>query len=300
MKYTGAGPDALWTTFPGHDLNASCTSFQGIRTVMGLDFPAIHSVAFSIGPLPIRWYALAYLSGFLLGWRYALYLATLDKDTPPTKDHVDDFLPWTIIGVILGGRIGYVLFYQFDLYFASPLEALKVWHGGMSFHGGALGVITALILYPYIKKIPHMRLADIVCACIPVGLFFGRIANFVNGELYGRAAELPWAVKFPAGGYIPRHPSQLYEAGLEGLVLFLILFVMMRTDSIRNRPGIVSGAFLLGYGVFRSIVELFREPDEQIGLIMGSVSMGQILSAPMMAAGALLILYAATRSKKTG
>ena len=264
---------------------------------MAFDFPAIHPVAFSLGPLAVRWYALAYLAGFLLGWRYALWLAGLDKDKGPTKDHVDDFLPWTIVGVILGGRLGYILFYQPDFYFANPGEALKLWHGGMSFHGGALGVITALVVYPYIKKIPHLRLADIICACVPVGLFFGRIANFINGELYGRVSDVPWAVKFPAGGFEPRHPSQLYEAGLEGALLFLILFALIRSDAVRNRPGIVSGVFLLGYGLFRAFVEFFREPDEQIGLLMGLISMGQILSAPMMAAGAGLVIYALVRRK---
>lgn len=262
---------------------------------MGFDFPDIHPVAFSIGPLAIRWYALAYLAGFLLGWRYALSLAGLDKDKNPTGAHIDDFLPWAILGVVLGGRLGYVLFYNFDLYLESPLAALRVWEGGMSFHGGALGVIAALIIYPYVRKIEHLRLADIVCACVPLGLFFGRIANFINGELYGRAAELPWAVKFPAGGFVPRHPSQLYEAGLEGLVLFLILFSLMRSEAIRNRPGIVSGVFLAGYGIFRAFVEFYREPDEQIGYIAGVISMGQVLSLPMIAAGIVLAAYAALR-----
>lgn len=259
---------------------------------MALAFPDIDPVALWVGPLPIRWYALAYLTGILLGWRYALSLAGLDKDTPPSKTDIDDFLPWAIAGVILGGRIGYVLFYQFDLYLSQPLEALKLWHGGMSFHGGAAGVIAALIIYPLVKKIPHFRLADIVCACVPIGLFFGRIANFVNGELYGRVSDVPWAFVFPRGGALPRHPSQLYEAGLEGAVLFLILCFMIRSEKIRNRPGLVSGVFLLGYGMFRSFVEFFREPDEQIGLFMNAISMGQILCLPMMVGGAGMMIYA--------
>jgi phosphatidylglycerol:prolipoprotein diacylglycerol transferase len=264
---------------------------------MAFDFPALHPVAFSIGPLPIRWYALAYLTGFLLGWAYALRLARLEKDGRPTREDIDDFLPWAIAGVILGGRLGYVLFYQPALYLAEPLEALKLWHGGMSFHGGALGVIAALIIYPYRRNIPHLRLADIVCASVPIGLFFGRIANFINGELFGRVTDVPWAVKFPAGGYLPRHPSQLYEAGLEGLVLFFILFALIRCERVRQRPGIVSGVFLLGYGLFRSFIELFREPDEQLGFIIGHISMGQVLSLPMMLAGMGLIAYALLRKK---
>ena len=265
---------------------------------MAFDFPALHPVAFSIGPLPIRWYALAYLAGFLLGWAYALRLARLDKGAHPTRTDIDDFLPWAIAGVILGGRLGYVLFYQPAYYWYQPLEALKVWHGGMSFHGGALGVIAALIIFAYLRKIPHLRLADIVCACVPVGLFFGRIANFINGELFGRVTDVSWAVRFPAGGFEPRHPSQLYEAGLEGLVLFLILFALIRNDRVRNKPGIVTGAFLLGYGLFRSFVELFREPDEQLGFIIGHISMGQLLSLPMMLAGTGLIIYALLRKSK--
>ncbi|MCB1532543.1 MAG: prolipoprotein diacylglyceryl transferase [Alphaproteobacteria bacterium] len=255
---------------------------------MSLTFPAIDPVALWIGPLPLRWYALAYVAGFLLGWRYALYLSGLDEKHNPTREQVDDFLPWAILGVILGGRIGYALFYQFDLYLSNPLEVLKVWHGGMAFHGGALGVILALIIYPLVKKFNPFRLADIVCACVPIGLFFGRIANFINGELFGRVSDVPWAMVFPRGGPEARHPSQLYEAALEGALLFLILFVLIRIKAVRDRPGIVSGAFLAGYGCFRAIVELFREPDAQIGFLFDVFSMGQLLSAPMIIAGVCL------------
>ncbi|MGB0720234.1 MAG: prolipoprotein diacylglyceryl transferase, partial [Bdellovibrionales bacterium] len=228
---------------------------------MALEFPHIDPVAFSIGPVPfidlvfpIRWYALAYLAGFLLGWRYALYLAGLDPLRKPDRVIVDDFLTWVVAGVIVGGRLGYVLFYNFDYYAANPVDILKLWHGGMSFHGGALGVVAALVIYPMIKGFHPLRLADIVCAAVPIGLFFGRIANFINGELFGRAGDVPWAMVFPRGGDVPRHPSQLYEAGLEGFVLFFLLFFMMRSDRVRNRPGLVSGAFLAGYGCFRAFV----------------------------------------------
>jgi phosphatidylglycerol:prolipoprotein diacylglycerol transferase len=256
------------------------------------EFPLIDPVAFSVGPLAVRWYALAYLAGFLLGWRYCLYLAGLDKDSRPSKQDIEDFLPWVIVGVILGGRIGYVLFYQFELYAQYPLEALKIWRGGMSFHGGALGVIIALIVYPLVKKFNQFRLADMVCAAVPIGLFFGRIANFINGELYGRATESPLGIVFPHGGEFPRHPSQLYEAALEGAVLFVILFALIRCKLVREKPGIVSGVFLAGYGLFRAFVEFFREPDEHIGYLFEVFSMGQMLSLPMILGGLGLVGFA--------
>lgn len=264
-----------------------------------MDFPSIDPVAISLGPFDVRWYALAYLCGFLIGWWYCLRLAGFDEDKRPSKDDIDDFLPWVIGGVILGGRLGYVLFYNLDYYLGHPMDAFKIWQGGMSFHGGALGVILALIVYPYIHKIPHLRLADCICACVPIGLFFGRIANFINGELFGRVTTSQWGMVFPRGGELPRHPSQLYEAALEGAVLFLILFVLMRMKAVRDRPGIVSGVFLAGYGIFRSFVELFREPDSHIGYfnVLGgeALTMGQILSAPMIVAGLGLIAYAILR-----
>ena len=262
-----------------------------------MEFPSIDPIAFSIGPIDIRWYALAYLAGILLGWQYCMGLAGFDKDKRPNREDIDDFLPWAIAGVILGGRLGYVLFYNLEFYIDNPSQILQLWQGGMAFHGGALGVILALILYPYVKKIPHLRLADCVCASVPIGLFFGRIANFINGELYGRVTDSPLGIVFPRGGELPRHPSQLYEAVLEGAVLFLILFVLIRSQWVRARSGIVSGTFLAGYGIFRSYIEIFREPDAHIGLIAG-ISRGQMLSAPMIAAGIGLIIYAILRHKK--
>jgi len=262
------------------------------------EFPNIDPVAFSIGPFAIRWYALAYLAGFLIGWRYAMKLAGFDPQTRPTPKDIDDFLPWVIGGVILGGRLGYVLFYHFDYYMDNPVDIFKLWHGGMSFHGGAIGVILMLLIWPHIHRIPHLRIADIVCASVPIGLFFGRIANFINGELYGRITTSPLGVVFPAGGPEPRHPSQLYEAGLEGLVLFVVLLLLMRVHDIRNKPGIVSGVFLAGYGLARSFVELFREPDAHIGFINGSFTMGQLLSVPMIVAGIGLIIFAHVRFKR--
>ena len=261
------------------------------------EFPNINPVALEIGPLVVRWYSLAYLAGFLLGWQYCMRLAKLDLKIRPDDKDIDDFLPWAVLGVILGGRLGYVLFYNPSYYIGHPEDILKLWHGGMSFHGGALGVILALIIFPYIKKIPFLRLADMVCAAVPIGLFFGRIANFINGELYGRVTQSQFGMVFPNGGPVPRHPSQLYEAVLEGFVLFFILLFMMRSDAIRNRPGIVSGAFLAGYGIFRSFIELFREPDAHIGFIGGTITMGQVLSTPMIVVGLSLIVLGFVRHK---
>jgi phosphatidylglycerol:prolipoprotein diacylglycerol transferase len=266
---------------------------------VSIKYPSIDPVAISVGPIHIRWYALAYLAGILLGWAYALYLQGLDKKQGQedeaqrlTRTQIDDFVPWAILGVLLGGRIGYVLFYQPALYLADPAEILKIWHGGMSFHGGALGVILAMIGYAFYHKLPLLKLTDIVCACVPIGLFFGRIANFINGELFGRVSHLPWAMVFPEGGPDPRHPSQLYEAGLEGLVLFLILALLARRPGIRGRHGLVSGVFLLGYGCARMFLEFFRQPDAQLGFLIGGATMGQLLCLPMLAGGLFLIFYA--------
>jgi phosphatidylglycerol:prolipoprotein diacylglycerol transferase len=266
------------------------------------EFPNIDPVAFSIGPVAVRWYALAYLAGFLLGWQYCMKLAGLDAGQRPDRRDIDDFLPWAVGGVILGGRLGYVLFYQFEYYAANPLSILKLWQGGMSFHGGVLGVITALVWFSFVRRIALLRLADLVCACVPIGLFFGRIANFINGELFGRVTDSAWGMVFPRGGLLPRHPSQLYEAALEGGALFLILFMLVKIKAVRDRPGIVAGAFLAGYGCFRAFIELFREPDAHIGYLDifggGFVTMGQVLSMPMVLSGLGLIVYALVKHNR--
>jgi phosphatidylglycerol:prolipoprotein diacylglycerol transferase len=224
-----------------------------------------------------------------------LYLAGLDKGVRPRRDDIDDFLPWAIGGVILGGRLGYIFFYGLPHYLENPMDALMLWNGGMSFHGGALGVIIALFVFSAMRRIHTFRLADFVCAAVPIGLFFGRIANFINGELFGRVTDSKWGMVFPRGGEFPRHPSQLYEAALEGALLFLILFAFVISKYVRVRPGIVSGLFLAGYGVFRASLEFVREPDAQIGLMGGVITMGQVLSIPMIVAGLCMILYALSR-----
>jgi phosphatidylglycerol:prolipoprotein diacylglycerol transferase len=259
---------------------------------MALEFPALDPVAFEIGPLVVRWYALAYLAGFLLGWRYAFGLTGRIGGGVITRDHIDDFLTWAIAGVILGGRLGYVLFYNFEYYLANPVDVLKVWQGGMAFHGGIAGVAVVIVAYARVKKIPVLALADIVACAAPIGLFFGRIANFINGELYGRVSDVSWAMVFPRGGEMPRHPSQIYEAVLEGAVLFVILYFCSKRRVFQERPGILAGVFVAGYGSFRSFVELFREPDAHLGFVIGEVSMGQVLSLPMVVIGVGLMVYA--------
>lgn len=263
-----------------------------MTTSFAWKFPDIDPVALAVGPLEIRWYALAYLAGFLLGWKLVVYLAGLDGDKRRiTTEQLDDFLPWAVIGVILGGRMGYILFYQFSSYMHDPLAMFRIWEGGMSFHGGAAGMIIAMIIYAMVKKIYLLRLTDLICCAVPIGLFFGRIANFINGELYGRVTSSPIGMVFPHGGPEPRHPSQLYEAVLEGFVLTIIMFLLARNEKVRNRPGILSAVFLAGYGVSRITVEFFREPDVQIGYIAGMFTMGQILCLPMLIGAAVLVAW---------
>ena len=257
--------------------------------MFALAFPAIDPVAVEIGPVTIRWYALAYAVGLLLGWQYVRYLAEKRIDGL-TRHDADDLLVWGTVGVLVGGRLGYVLFYQPSFYFANPAEIPLIWQGGMSFHGGTLGVLIATILYCRVKRIGLLPVADAVCAQVPIGLFLGRIANFINGELYGRPSELPWAMVFPGGGLMPRHPSQLYEAVMEGLILFSLLAVAVHTRRVVQRPGTVAGIFLAGYGIARIIAELFREPDAFLGFILPGLTMGQLLSLPMIVLGLFLIL----------
>jgi len=265
---------------------------------MALNFPNIDPVALSIGPLEVRWYALAYLAGFLIGWRYALFLADKRKFKGLDSFFIDDFFPWAVFGVILGGRIGYTMFYNFSYYIENPAEILMVWHGGMSFHGGLIGMIISMASYSFIKKIPFLSLTDLIACVVPIGLFFGRIANFINAELYGRVTVLPWGIVFPNAGEQPRHPSQIYEALLEGCLLFLILSILSRQDGIRSKSGFLSGVFLTGYGVMRSIIELFRQPDEQIGFLFMNTTMGQILCIPMIFIGLFLCFYSLKKTSK--
>jgi phosphatidylglycerol:prolipoprotein diacylglycerol transferase len=261
-----------------------------------LPFPGFDPVLVHIGPLSIRWYALAYITGLLAGW---WGMRRLVRRTPvvATTLQVDDFLTWATLGVVFGGRFGYVLFYQSGYYFSHPLQMLQVWNGGMSFHGGMLGVTLALILYCRQQKIALLGFADRVSVVTPIGLGLGRCANFINGELWGRPAPgVPWAMIFPSDPtQLPRHPSQLYQAAMEGLLLFLLLFLLSRREAVRARFGLLTGAFLMGYGVARIIGELFRQPDPFLGYLWEGATMGQLLSIPMVLAGAGLATYALTR-----
>jgi len=255
-----------------------------------IPFPAIDPVAISLGPFAIRWYALAYIVGLLIGWRYCLALS----DRPPGligRKEVDDFLVWATLGVVIGGRLGYVLFYNLPQYLAHPIEIFEMWHGGMSFHGGAIGVTVAILLFTRNRKVPLFAFSDIICAAVPIGLFFGRIANFINGELWGRPSDVPWAMIFPSGGPVPRHPSQLYEAGCEGLLLFVLL-LGAELRGARRRPGVLTGLFLAGYAVARMSGELFRQPDAQLGYLILGTTMGQLLSIPVLIAGLWIIHWA--------
>ena len=259
-------------------------------------FPNIDPVLIQIGPFGIRWYAMAYIAGIVIGWWWCKRLLA----KPPhvmTREAFDDFVLWATLGIVLGGRLGYVLFYRPDFYLEHPLEALKVWQGGMSFHGGLLGTLIAILLFARRQRVPFLALADVVACGVPFGLFFGRIANFINGELWGRVTDVPWGMIFPTGGPLPRHPSQLYQAAMEGVLLFLLVFVVERMGA-RRRPGLVSGTFLIGYGVARSVGELFRQPDAFIGtggFLPGGTTMGQLLSAPMILFGLFLIVRARRR-----
>ena len=259
--------------------------------MFALAFPTIDPTLIEIGPFAIRWYALAYIGGILLGWRYALVLARTSP-YPFERRTLDDFLLWVTLGIVLGGRLGYVLFYKPGYFLEHPAEIVFVWQGGMAFHGGMLGVAIGIVVFARLRRIPLLALGDLVACVVPIGLFLGRIANFINGELFGRVSDVPWAMVFPRGGDLPRHPSQLYEAGLEGLVLFCLLWLLWRHSSLKQRPGAISGVFLAGYGLSRFVVEFAREPDAHLGFLFAGATMGQLLSVPMVLLGLGLILWA--------
>jgi phosphatidylglycerol:prolipoprotein diacylglycerol transferase len=260
-------------------------------------FPVFDPVAISFGWIVIRWYALAYIAGIVLGWIYARSLVKKERlwggPAPITLLQLDDFILWVTLGIIVGGRTGYVLFYNPAFFVQHPAEILQLWNGGMSFHGGFLGCVAAVMLFARKNGISILSLGDITTAVGPIGLFLGRLANFINSELWGRPADssVPWAMVFPNGGPLPRHPSQLYEAGLEGILLFAILAVMIRMGALK-RPGLILGSFITIYALARITGEFFREPDPQLGFLWGGLTMGMLLSVPMIIAGAILIMMA--------
>ena len=256
-----------------------------------MPFPEIDPVAIQIGPLAIRWYALAFIAGLLAGWRYILYVQRRSPRVM-TRDEVADFFTWAIIGIVAGGRLGYVSFYMAGYFLQNPLEIFFLWQGGMSFHGGLIGMVVATMLFSRKRRLPILSVADLVACAAPIGLLLGRIANFINGELYGRTTDVAWAFVFPGGGASARHPSQLYEAALEGLVLFVVLFVLARFTTARQRPGLLVGIFFTGYGISRVLVELYREPDAHLGYLLGGATMGQLLSVPVLLVGVWLVTRA--------
>jgi phosphatidylglycerol:prolipoprotein diacylglycerol transferase len=260
-----------------------------------LPFPAINPTLIQLGPLAIRWYALAYISGLLIGWMAIRALVSRDAlwggAARPARDSIDDLLAHCAIGVIVGGRLGNVLFYDPGHYFANPLEIFKLWEGGMSFHGGLIGAMVGVWLFARKYKTPLLTVMDLACLVAPIGIFFGRIANFIKPELWGRPTDVPWAMIFPGSDGMPRHPSQLYEAGLEGLALLVALSILARLGALRY-PGMIAGAFAILYAAARTFSELYRDPDpvlEDLGHYFPGLTMGMVLSAPLVIIGVGLI-----------
>ncbi|HEX4409180.1 MAG TPA: prolipoprotein diacylglyceryl transferase [Xanthobacteraceae bacterium] len=263
-----------------------------------IPYPSINPILISVGPFAVRWYALAYIVGIIAGWFYARAIIASERlwggPAPFTVLDFDDFVIWITLGIVLGGRTGYVLFYNLPHFAEHPIEILQLWNGGMSFHGGVLGCIVAIVLFAWHRHISVLSLGDVTAAVAPIGLLLGRLANFINGELWGRPTDVPWAMVFPNGGPIPRHPSQLYEAGLEGVVLFILLAILVRSGALK-RPGLIAGIFAIAYGVARITCEMFREPDVQLGFLWGGLTMGMLLCIPLMLAGIALLSVVLTR-----
>lgn len=260
-----------------------------------LQFPVIDPIIFSVGPVALRWYGMMYLVGFLA----AMFIANKAADKSQgvwTRDQVSDLLFYSFLGVILGGRIGYVFFYQWGYFLENPVYLFQIWQGGMSFHGGLIGVIIAIYIFAQKTHKSFLTVGDFVAPLVPIGLGMGRLGNFINAELWGRQTDVPWAIVFPTDSLqVPRHPSQLYEFFLEGVVLFGILYFITRKP---RSLGLASGTFLIGYGIFRTIIEFFREPDAHLGLYFSFISKGQILSIPMILGGGLVIYLGYLSQKK--
>ena len=269
-----------------------------------LTFPTIDPIAFELGPIVVRWYGLAYMSGLLLGWYYLRLLILDDRlwvkgKAPVSAEQIDDLLLWITLGVIVGGRLGFVLLYEPGYFLANPSEILAVWHGGMAFHGGFLGVCLAVYLFARKYNVSFLSLGDIICAAAPFGLFFGRVANFINSEHFGHPTDVAWGMVFPNGGPDVRHPSQLYEALLEGLAVFLVIRFFTHTKFALKTPGKVIGIFLIGYGSARVFCEIFRVPESVHALNLGPLTTGQIYSIPMIIAGLFFLKLAKRDNKQT-
>lgn len=261
---------------------------------MAINYPSFDPVIFNFGVLRISWYSLSYIVGIIFGYYYALRI-NKTRILILNKKVFEDSLAYIILGIILGGRLGYVLFYNAEYFISHPVDILKTWNGGMSFHGAVLGVIFAIYLFTNKHKISFLYFMDYVAAAAPIGFFFGRIANFINDELWGKVSSVPWAVLFPRGGFLPRHPSQIYEALMEGILLFVIINIFLKTEN-RNFAGRACGLFLMLYAAFRILAEIFRQPDEQLGYLLTHLTMGQLLSLPMIPAG-IIVFYHAKKVK---
>lgn len=262
-----------------------------------LPFPAIDPVLVAVGPFAVRWYGVCFMLGIGLAWYWVTRLLRWGNPTMTEKD-AGDFLVWATIGIVVGGRLGSVLFYNFDFYLANPLDILFIWRGGMSFHGGLLGTVVAIVWFCRRRGLNMLAVGDLIAFAGPIGFFLVRIANFINAELYGRVTDVPWAMVFPGAGPLPRHPSQLYEAALEGIVLFAILCAFYFGTRIRHRPGALIGVFAIGYAAARIFVELYRQPDAHIGFLFGGVTMGQLLSVPLLLFGLFMVWYGYRRAPR--
>lgn len=257
---------------------------------MALSFPSIDPVMLSLGPIDIRWYGMSYVAGILLGWWYCLRLIK-KYDTPFKTEDIDAYILWILGGVVIGGRLGMVLFYAPGYYFSSPEKIFMTWQGGMSFHGGVVGAVLATWLFARSRSLSFLRLSDLLVGVTPIGLFLGRIANFINQEMYGKVTDVPWGVMFPQGGYLPRHPTQLYEAIGEGVGLFLLMAWAWSRPDFRNQPGRIGGAFFAGYGIIRFAIEPFREVGDHLGAIVLGMTTGQWLSIPMILIGTYYVFF---------
>ena len=273
--------------------------------LLALSYPSIDPVLVRIGPVEIRWYALAYIGGLPCAWGFVRRLVRSRPAGSRLMDDraVDDLLFWATLGVIVGGRLGYAIFYKPGFYLENPERVLALWQGGMAFHGGLIGVVLAIVLFCRKRRIDMFSVGDLAASAVPLGLLLGRLANFVNGELWGRVSDVSWAMVFPGGGPLPRHPSQLYEAFLEGLLLLVVINLWRRRTGALDRPGELAGLFCAGYGLARFVVEYFRQPDAFLpdsGFLFGFVTMGQLLSLPLVALGVWLILRARKRAVAAG
>lgn len=258
--------------------------------MIGFAYPEISPIIFSVGPIAIRWYSMAYLIGIVVGWLLINRNVRLNN-LGISKEQVEDFIFYLTLGIIIGGRLGYVIFYGGAEMWLKPWQLLEIWKGGMSFHGGVVGVVVASWLFARKINYSFLGITDLVVLYAPIGIFLGRIANFVNDELWGRVTEVSWAVRFPNGGGLPRHPSQIYEALTEGVVMFIILNFLWRYAKVRKNSGIVSSLFIVLYGVFRIVLEQYREPDAHLGYIGSYFTMGQLLSVPLIVVGACILFW---------